>query len=189
LELKQWTTGGFTKRTGNLSSALEKADSQWEQIFKCKEAIRIISNAGYRDHTIPLFKEKRILPLDDLIKYSILKFMHKFAHGKLPLSFHETWITNRLRNPNLELRNADHLYIPAHLLASVKRFPVFNFPGIWNEAADVKNNPSIFVFQKSIKSAHIKYAHCVIMYYSLLIPIPIPPPPTPTHVPPPLSRL
>ncbi len=117
------------------------------------QAIRIILNAGYRDHTNPLFKQKCILPLDDLIKYWILKFMHKFANGKLPLSFHETWITNRIRNPNIELRNADHLYIPAHHLASVKRFPVFNFPRIWNEAAEVKNNLSIFVFQKCIKSA------------------------------------
>ncbi len=48
--------------------------------LKQKEAIRIISNAGFRDHTIPLFKEKQILPLDDLIKYSTLKFMHKFAY-------------------------------------------------------------------------------------------------------------
>jgi hypothetical protein len=32
--LEQWTTGGSTKRMGNLSSAFEKADSQWKQIFK-----------------------------------------------------------------------------------------------------------------------------------------------------------
>jgi hypothetical protein len=121
--------------------------------LKQKEAIRIISHAGHRDHTNRLFKQKNILPLEDLIKFSILKFMHKFTHGKLPLSFHETWITNRVRNPNLDLRNADSLYIPAHHFASVKRLPIFNFPRIWNEAAEIKNNPSIFVFQKHIKSA------------------------------------
>ncbi len=38
--------------------------------------IRIISNAGYRDHTAPLFAQLKILPLDQLIKYSALKFMH-----------------------------------------------------------------------------------------------------------------
>jgi hypothetical protein len=32
--LEQWTTGGSTKRMGNLSSAFEKADRHWEQIFK-----------------------------------------------------------------------------------------------------------------------------------------------------------
>jgi hypothetical protein len=34
--MEQWTTGGSTMRTGNLSSAFEKANSQWEQIFKCR---------------------------------------------------------------------------------------------------------------------------------------------------------
>jgi hypothetical protein len=69
-----------------------------------KEAIRIVCHAGYRDHTNPLFKQIRILPLENLIKYSNLKFMHNYVHGKLPFSFNETWVTNRARNPNLELR-------------------------------------------------------------------------------------
>jgi hypothetical protein len=30
---------------------------------------------------------------------------------------------------------------------------LFNFPKIWNEAPDIKNNPSISVFLKNIKSA------------------------------------
>ncbi len=34
--MEQWTTGGSTKRTGNLSSAFEKADSQCELTFKCR---------------------------------------------------------------------------------------------------------------------------------------------------------
>ncbi len=79
--------------------------------------------------------------------------MHKYVHGKLPFSYNETWITNRMRNPNIELRNADNLYIPAHHLASIKRFPLFNFPKLWNEATAIKNNPSLSVFQKSVKSA------------------------------------
>jgi hypothetical protein len=62
---------------------------------KQKEAIRIISNVGYREHTNPLFKQLKILPIDKLIKFSNLKFMHNFAHGRLPLSFAEMWITNR----------------------------------------------------------------------------------------------
>ncbi len=65
------------------------------------ELNRIVSHAGHRDHTNPLFKQLGILPLNELIKYSNLKFMHNFLHKKLPLSFHEMWITNRERNPNL----------------------------------------------------------------------------------------
>jgi hypothetical protein len=58
-----------------------------------------------------------------------------------------------MRNPNIELRNADNLYIPTHHMASVKRFPLFTFQKVWNEAADVKNNPSLPVFLKNVKSA------------------------------------
>jgi hypothetical protein len=72
--------------------------------LKQKEAIRIISNVGYRDHTGPLFKRLAILPLDEFIKYAQLKFMHSFFHKKLPISFNETWISNRARNPEIALR-------------------------------------------------------------------------------------
>ena len=71
-------------------------------IVKQKEAIRVISNVGYRDHTGPLFKQLKILPIEKLIKFANLKFMHNYVHGKLHFSFYETWVTNRARNPNLE---------------------------------------------------------------------------------------
>ncbi len=122
-------------------------------IVKQKEAIRVISNVGYRDHTGPLFKQLKILPIEKLIKFANLKFMHNFSHGRLPFSFADMWITNRERNPNLVLRNADDYYVPAHRMASVKRFPYFKFPKIWNEANNVKTNPSRHVFLKNVKTA------------------------------------
>jgi hypothetical protein len=121
--------------------------------IKQKEAIRIVCNANYRDHTGPLFKRLAILPLDDLIIYSQLKFMHCFFHNKLPISFNETWVSNRNRNPDLVLRNVDNLYVPAHHFATTKRFPLFTFPKNWNEASVLKYNPSQRIFLKSVKSA------------------------------------
>jgi hypothetical protein len=121
--------------------------------LKQKAAIRIVCNAGFRDHTNPLFKRMGILPLNELIKYSNLKFMHQFWHKKLPLSFHETWSTNRARNPNIALRNADNLYVPAHNYATLKRMPLFSFPKVWNEDTNPKLNPSPRSYLKSVKSA------------------------------------
>jgi len=121
--------------------------------IKQKEAIRIIANVGYREHTNPLFKTLKILPIDKLIKLFNLKFMHNFAHGRLPLSFADMWTTNRARNPNLELRNAEDLYVPAHKFASLKRLPYFQFPKIWNEANILKRNPSKCAFTRSMKTA------------------------------------
>jgi hypothetical protein len=93
--------------------------------------------------------------------------MHNYTHGKLPFSYNETWITNRMRNLNIDLRNADNLYIPAHNIASVKRFSLFNFPKIWNEAPDIKNNPSLSVFQKYINSAMLNVNRLVYVFFPL----------------------
>jgi hypothetical protein len=61
---------------------------------KQKQAIHIISNAPFRAHTAPLFKELKILPLDQLIEYSRIKFMHSYHFKKPPPSFNEMWKTN-----------------------------------------------------------------------------------------------
>jgi hypothetical protein len=65
--------------------------------LKQKEAIRIIANAGHRDHTAPLFAQLKLLPLDEIIRYNKLKFMHSYTHNLLPISFRHMWTLNRER--------------------------------------------------------------------------------------------
>ncbi len=48
-----------------------------------KQAIRIVCNAPFRAHTAPLFNDLKILPMDQLIEYSCIKFMHSFHFKKL----------------------------------------------------------------------------------------------------------
>lgn len=120
---------------------------------KQKEAIRVVCNAPYRAHTAPLFKQLQILPLDDLIKYTSLKFMHNFMNQKLPFSFNEIWILNRQRNIERNLRNADDLFVPAHHFATVKRFPLYNFPRVWNNEPDRKLIPSLSIYLKAVKKS------------------------------------
>ena len=79
--------------------------------------------------------------------------MHKFKHGKLPFSFNEIWSTNRARNPDVILRNADNFYVPAHNFATIKKHPLFYFPKIWNEDSNDKLNPSHKQYLKCVKSA------------------------------------
>ncbi len=122
--------------------------------IKQKAAIRVIAKADYRAHTAPLFTQLKILPIDQLIALSTLKFMHSFTHNLLPFSFRGTWITNRERIPERELRNADQLYVPQHNYATLKRMPLFNFPSVWNNFGDpVKLNPRQYVFVRNVKNA------------------------------------
>ena len=107
--------------------------------LKQKQAIRTISYAGYRDHTAPLFAQHKILPVNELIQYSKIKFMHNYIFGNLPPSFFDLWQTNRERNALRELRNADDLYIPPH--RTDKRMPLVSFPSAWNTIDNRKFNP------------------------------------------------
>ena len=84
---------------------------------------------------------------------SNLKFMHCFVNNRLPFSFNEMWISNRVRNPALQLRNADDLYVPPHRFETVKRFPYFMFPKLWNDEPASKYTQSKKTFCASIKSA------------------------------------
>ncbi len=102
--------------------------------IKQKAAIRTVCNSGFRDHTGTLFSQLKILPIDQLVTYSILKFMHSFTYNILPFSFQSMWTTNKIRFPETELRNANNLFIPAHNFATLNRMPLFNFPAIWNSA-------------------------------------------------------
>jgi len=80
-------------------------------ILKQKKAIRIIAGANYRDHTRPIFSSFEILPLESLIHYYRMKFMHNYHYKKLPFSFSETWICNHERIPDRALRNANDYFM------------------------------------------------------------------------------
>ncbi len=51
-----------------------------------------------------------VLPLDEMIKYARLKFMHNYVRNRLLFSFNETWIFNHVRNYDNVLRNANDMY-------------------------------------------------------------------------------
>ncbi len=107
----------------------------------------------YPTHTLLLFKENQILPLDEMIKFAKLKFMHCYANQKLPLSFHGNWPLNRDVNPARILRNANDLRVPPHHFATIKRLPIFNFPQAWNEEEERKFIPSLKLYCKTLKTA------------------------------------
>jgi hypothetical protein len=116
-----------------------------------KKAIRTICNVPSRTHTAPLFKDLKILPLEKLISYSKLKFMHNFVNQKLPFSFNETWIKNIERNPGLNLRNAQDFYIKPINYISIKRLPLFTFPSLWNQEHHSKSIPDSAKYLRSLK--------------------------------------
>jgi hypothetical protein len=98
-----------------------------ELFVKQKMAIRLISNSKYNSHTAPLFKMLKILPLESLVKVSLLKIMHYYVLNKMPISFASTWSTNRARLENTgapSLRNEDDFRLPYARTNHLLRFPI-----------------------------------------------------------------
>ena len=89
-----------------------------------KKCIRIISKAGYLDHTEPLFKELKLLNVDKIYKYNCAKFIYcisnniKYAEFRDRLtqnkSFHNynTRAKNLLRKPFVRLHQFTDSFLP-----------------------------------------------------------------------------
>jgi hypothetical protein len=101
-------------------------------ILAQKKAIRSVCNAKYRDHTTPLFKKTKVMPLCQLITYTQSLLTHAVFHKYSPPSLHNTWTTNYDRNPDRALRDAQEIYIPLAINDQIKRLPFFAFAKNWN---------------------------------------------------------
>ena len=104
-----------------------------------------------RPFTVPLFKEMKILPLEQLIPFVILNFFHQYVYNSLPESFDGIWKTNSQRNLAIQLRNNGEFIIPFNRLETTKRFPLTVMPTMWNAASDVKNIENRISFKIHLK--------------------------------------
>ena len=110
---------------------------------------------GPRDHTAEIFKELNILPLADMINYSVAKFMHKFYHDLLPETFNDTWNKN-IQVTNVQTRQADDIRPERFHPNYFKSHPFFAFPDIWNTLPiELKNIVDEDIFATRAK----KYFH------------------------------
>lgn len=101
-------------------------------LLQQKKAIRIINNAKFNAHTVPLFKLSRILPLEKICEMSKLQIMFDFCINKLPSSFTDMWTRNFERPGLIDLRNNEDFYVPFSRLKSIENFPNAAYPRLWN---------------------------------------------------------
>jgi hypothetical protein len=119
-----------------------------------KKAIRNVCNANYNAHTAQLFNNLKILPLNKLIIFTQGLLTHSIIHKYGPKILHTEWTTNQERNPGLELRNANDIYIPDATTEQVKKLPLFTFAKLWNDLPESKTyaNPILF---KNLLNQHL----------------------------------
>jgi hypothetical protein len=111
-----------------------------------KKAVRAICTAKYNAHTALLFQQLNILPLDKLIIFTQSMLTHSIVHKYGPPALHNQWLSNAERNPDLDLRNANDLYLPLAKTEQVKKLTYFALAKNWNSLPLEKQyaNPTTF---------------------------------------------
>ena len=99
-----------------------------------KWAVRIIGKAKYNAHSQPLFASLNILSFPDLIIQQKLHFMHAFVFNYMPNGFEGFFCrNNETQIHDYPMRNNDSFYIPRVKNDTLKRFPFYSIPSIWND--------------------------------------------------------
>ena len=94
-----------------------------------KRAIRLISNAGFYEHTDPLFYQNSILKVDDLYKHSLGCYMYSNQHLLASYVHSHDYLT----------RNRALYVPPVALLRSTEQSVILNAINVWNSIpADIK---------------------------------------------------
>ena len=81
-----------------------------------KKAILVVNFSPYISHSEPIFKNLKLLNLDDIFNLKKFQFLHKLAHNTLPTyfnSYRQFFIKNtayHLRNHALQLPRVNHVF-------------------------------------------------------------------------------
>ena len=106
-----------------------------------KRAIRIVNNAEYYSHTLPLFKLSRVLKFPDIYKFSVAVYMYKNSSDDQFTRLH-----------SYNTRGRDNLLSGFQRLTVTQQSLTFRGPNIWNNIPDeVKDQPNIKLFKKYLK--------------------------------------
>ena len=107
-----------------------------------KRVIRTIANAGYRDHTTPLFRQFNLLKFKDIYSYFAVLHTRKNMLSGFYAPHH-----------NLNTRNRNLLNPPFQRLASAQRSIAFAGPQLWNTLpSELKDIENINCFKKNLKT-------------------------------------
>ena len=107
-----------------------------------KRAIRTIANAGFRDHTNPLFKQFKLLKLQDIHKFQLGTFM-----------FHARQRGEYATQSRYQTRGLNRVLSDYHRLSTTQRAVSYTAPTFWNSLPEyLRCLNSYNVFRKSLKN-------------------------------------
>ena len=97
-----------------------------------KRAVRVISFAKFKDHSGPLFKKHKILPLYDLYRYQGAIFVYDSLCNNLPPYFKNMYVENsNIHSHNT--RKSSNIHIDNRKLVASSKSIRHQLPLLWNE--------------------------------------------------------
>ena len=125
-----------------------------------KKAIRIVENKSYREHSAPLFKQNKILPINESMTLYIATFMFKVHILSQPNAIIELWdkAIDRRRDisntRNLRNYNEFDFNLPANInFQHLSKQQKFLFPKTFNDLdLDIKASVTKNEFINKLKS-------------------------------------
>ena len=132
-----------------------------ERIIKLqKKSVRILSCSKYNAHTEPLFKQLKLLKIQDILKLQELKTYYKFKHSNLPNYQQNMPFHNNVETHNYNTRQRNDIHNPLAKHEYAKRCLRFNLPHIVNSTPaiilDKVNTHSLSGFSWYIKQYMIQ---------------------------------
>ena len=123
---------------------------------KQKKAIRIITKASYNSHTQPLFKEQKIITLEDVFKLNVCKFMYDYHNHNLPKSLLNLFVTNNdIHTHNTRQSNDPH--IRGRRTFQAGQSITHRGPHLWNTLPiNIKELPKKHLFVKHLRKLFIE---------------------------------
>ena len=117
-----------------------------------KKAVRIVSQSFWLESTKPIFSNLQILPLHNLIKFEIGKFIHKYYNNKLPEIFLNYFLkAKNYHNYITRSSSLENLVVPLFKTKKTQFSIKYTGPAVWNSIPfNIKMN-SIFKFKKTFK--------------------------------------
>ena len=106
---------------------------------------RLVTFSNFQEHTTPIFKNFKILKLQDVIKFNTLKIIYLYYKDQLPLKIKDICTTNESVNP-YNTRGGKLLFIPQVNTTHYGIKPLrYNGPVILNEFfQNIDNNNNLF---------------------------------------------
>ena len=116
--------------------------------------MRFITFSNFQEHTTPIFKDFKILKLQDIIKFNTSKLIYLYYKDQLPLKIKDIFTANEFVNP-YNTGGGKLLFIPQ---VNTTHYDIkslrYNGPVIWNHFfRNTNNNNNLF----STSTSEFKY--------------------------------